>query len=473
MVFEVHTNRTDNRRLNGTVRLTKSGLNKCDNLFMRQYMNTLRVRKESMYKFDTLLSQKYIQRSEYANLQVWVKENSGINIKKAPKGRIKKDFVRRAQMSFSNRVADEAQYVIDQAIIALSSLFEEYIKRVFEKYYVDNPMRIPDNKKISTNVALGSDIYGYEDVMKSISKEIVRDLMRESTSKWMLCTSAKFNIDWKQYGQLESNIIELYLLRNCVIHNARFVTRDLAQHKNKYIGFLKVTATQNDYTRFKNSIKKAMEIIRVGYESVSISVIQQNKGTAQKLIIAMSPSEKKRTNMTAVQMDILALQYKNMSLKEIRKLLFDYKNDENSIVAAKILKLQFSNPTNTTKNAVFIFCLLNINLFTNRRAIRMISHNILTGRRVAGHNPSLIGHYSQSSSPYTLYFCLLLLCDYAGFGKSNYIRWAISNIDKGIFFIDDPNVRSSLRKLISSAKKELDIHVKNTSKVEHSEDILS
>jgi len=140
----------------------------------------------------------------------------------------------------------------EQAIISLMLIFEVFVSDLLREIFENNIDALKSTKSTLQDEEL-IDSLKKGDTLKQLKEAKVRDLMYGSVDKWIkyFKNNLGFNID------IQNDIIELNLVRNCLIHNNGLVSRELETiiKKKRYIYTKQINVTEKDYCRYKNAIE--------------------------------------------------------------------------------------------------------------------------------------------------------------------------------------------------------------------------
>jgi len=140
----------------------------------------------------------------------------------------------------------------EQAIISFMLIFEGYISDLLGDIFENNPDILKSNKSTLTNEEL-IDTLKKGNTLEKLKETQIRDLMFKSVDNWLeyFKDYLKINID------IPNDIIEMSLVRNCLIHNNGLVDYKLEKRINKrrYNHGMKINVTEKDYIRYKNCVE--------------------------------------------------------------------------------------------------------------------------------------------------------------------------------------------------------------------------
>ena len=140
----------------------------------------------------------------------------------------------------------------EQAIISLMLIFEGFVSDLLREIFENNPDALKSTKSTLKDEEL-IDALKTGNTLERLKEAKVRDLMYGSVDNWIkyFQNNLGFNID------IQNDIIELNLVRNCLIHNNGLVSRELEKiiKKQRYIYAKQINVTEKDYYRYKNAIE--------------------------------------------------------------------------------------------------------------------------------------------------------------------------------------------------------------------------
>lgn len=361
-------------------------------------------------------------------------ESQRINIKlnTYPKTHKASDIIRdRIIRDYENRT----QFLLDQSIVSLATSFEEFTRRMFIKFYSDDPRRFSPDKEVKlSEIADKPDLHEF---YRELAEAKTKDLLYGSTAKWFTHFDKilKFKFESTKLEKESNNIIELFLIRNCIVHNAKFISKELVTHKPRYAGMQKVSPTYKDYARFKkaayNIVNELHRLYNEKYSEIYISanpISEEMKRIHHRM--NNSNARSVQLNLPRAELNGLAVQYQSLNLTEVRRLLTGEFYDA-KILGVKILILQYKNPAHQEgRMKILMFCLLNLDLFDSWELVNFITRNITTMRQVAGHNINLLKSMSYYASPFRAYFVLRLIQQDPDITTRKQLAWIVRNIER-------------------------------------------
>ncbi len=158
-----------------------------------------------------------------------------------------------------NRIPSLAR---EQAIISFTSNFEAYTSDLLREIFDKNMDILKSNKFTLKD----------EDLIESLKTGNTLETLKEAKIRDLMYGSVK---DWINYYQnklgfkvaLTNDLVELYLVRNCLIHNGGLVSKQLESEikKRRYKLGIKINVTEKDYSRYKNAISQISEELWTEY----------------------------------------------------------------------------------------------------------------------------------------------------------------------------------------------------------------
>lgn len=436
------------RRLVGTIKIFNLNKKNAHKLFIFSYRRHEDDRKLVTIALNNLMSGGRVTKTRFTNL---VKELEEKRISLNARGILttKKDIINLRDKKI--REYDEAgQFALDQSIVSTAINFEEFIRRTFIKFYTDDPRRLSKEKELT----LG-DIVNKTDLLsvyEEVAEKATKDLLYGSASKWFTALEKSMKVDFSGHERDVETVKELFLVRNCIVHNAKYISRELLSHHTKYIGITKVNPTYKDYVRFK---KASTQIVYVVFN-------QYNEKYSKRYLSVRSVTddiknlheESTGTIRGGISLDLnrerlntLIKKYERIDLVEIRQLL-QSEILESKLLATKLLTYQYSkSKLAQDKQKIFLFCILNLGLFNDRELIHFITRSIITGHKLAGHNIQIIRSLSYFSDPLKAYFLLKLIEKSPALTSRRHLLWIINNIDRhAIKFASSKDDRDRLQR---------------------------
>lgn len=236
---------------NGRLQTTYNLLVKTDAQITADYhaMNALKGRIARSIRQSTLESLK----SELAILSAQM--GHAAPIKSDKKYLLNKINVYKKQNNFLLYAA------IHQAIINICVTYEDLIKRIILKYYEEDIRRLPSQKEGLKNSVLIEAILRGDNIHRTLAEKTADDLMYGSVDKWHNeLKNQKMNLI------TSSHLIELFLIRNCFVHNNNRASSQLHQHMpRKYPMRKPIRLELGDVKIFKDEVHKTASFIMSEY----------------------------------------------------------------------------------------------------------------------------------------------------------------------------------------------------------------
>ena len=146
----------------------------------------------------------------------------------------------------------------EQTIISLCVVFEGFISDLLRTIFNSNI----DTLKSTRSTLKEEDVIDSikkGDTLEKLKEYKIRDIMYGSVDNWIgyFQKQLRFKID------ININIVELFLVRNCLIHNKKIVNSELENKvkKKRYISGKEINITKNDYNRYRDEIKKYSKLL--------------------------------------------------------------------------------------------------------------------------------------------------------------------------------------------------------------------
>jgi len=140
----------------------------------------------------------------------------------------------------------------EQAIISFMLIFEGYINDLLGYIFGINTDILKSNKTTLNDEKL-IDSLKKGNTLEKLKEVKIKELMFTSVDNWLKYFNKNigFNIE------IPNDIIEMSLVRNCLIHNNGLVDDKLEKRINKrrYNYEKKINVTENDYSRYKNCVE--------------------------------------------------------------------------------------------------------------------------------------------------------------------------------------------------------------------------
>jgi len=146
----------------------------------------------------------------------------------------------------------------NQAVIALCANFEDFINRVIEKYFEEDPSRLSKYKQTVTSDFVIKTVQRGDNLHRTLSERLSSDLMYGGVKEW-----------YKQLKKIGMNtdsvphtVHEAFLIRHCIVHNDRKVSSQLhLKNQNKYQLRRDIRLTVDDIEHMKRDLHEAMKFI--------------------------------------------------------------------------------------------------------------------------------------------------------------------------------------------------------------------
>lgn len=151
---------------------------------------------------------------------------------------------------------------IHQTIINICVIYEDFIKRIMLKYYEENIMRIPSKMESMKNSELVSAIKRGDNIHQALASAVASRQMGGGVSDWHDVLRKQ------QFKSLVTSdeLKELFLIRNCFVHNNRKVSSQLHQsYPQKYTFKDSIRLTVQDVSLFKDEVHKSAVYIMSEY----------------------------------------------------------------------------------------------------------------------------------------------------------------------------------------------------------------
>jgi hypothetical protein len=206
-------------------------------------------------KLGSKFAQKKLSHEEFTKI---VKEIEAIdNIKKQEL--IKINFNSK-ELSFLRNVVRSGLITIkripalarEQAVISLMLVFEGFVSDLLRNIFENNMDTLKSTKSTLKDEEL-IDALKTGNTLERLKEAKVRDLMYGSVEDWIkyFQNNLGFKID------IQNDVIELNLVRNCLIHNNGLVSHELEKiiKKKRYIYAKQINVSEKDFYRYKNAIQ--------------------------------------------------------------------------------------------------------------------------------------------------------------------------------------------------------------------------
>lgn len=149
---------------------------------------------------------------------------------------------------------------INQAVINICSIYEDFTRRIILKYYEENVRRIPSDKETLKNKVIIDALLRNDSIHRTLAEKATDDLMYGNIDKWYKVLVAQLGMS---NLTLDDKLKEVFLIRNCLVHNNRKVSSFLHNHdETKYKLRDTIKITIDDVQDFRDVIiQAANEII--------------------------------------------------------------------------------------------------------------------------------------------------------------------------------------------------------------------
>jgi len=145
----------------------------------------------------------------------------------------------------------------DHACIYVCIVFEEFIRRVLLKYFEEDVRRLISKKESIKNYQLVEIIVEKQNLHQTLAENVVDQIMYSSAGKWFE--------ELKEIGmeiELAEGVKELFLIRNCIIHNDKRVSQQLADaFPSKYNRRKKIKLSIDDFKGYRDTLSKTVKSI--------------------------------------------------------------------------------------------------------------------------------------------------------------------------------------------------------------------
>ncbi len=150
---------------------------------------------------------------------------------------------------------------IDQAVINLCVIYEDFIRRVILKYYEEDIRRLFSEKESMKNKILIEALLRGDNIHRELAKKIVDDLTFGSVDAWH---GALKKIGMSMNAS--AGVHEVFLVRNCIVHNNVRVSTFLHEAMPQKYGLRdQISISTKDVEGFKNIIHKTATFICAEY----------------------------------------------------------------------------------------------------------------------------------------------------------------------------------------------------------------
>ena len=140
----------------------------------------------------------------------------------------------------------------EQAIISLMLIFEGFVNDLLREIFENNTDALKSTKSTLKDEELIETLATGNTLERLIDTKL-RDLMYGSVEAWVKYFQNNLGFDMN----IQKDIVELNLVRNCIIHNNGLVSYELEKmiKKRRYIYAKQINVTEKDYDRYKNVVE--------------------------------------------------------------------------------------------------------------------------------------------------------------------------------------------------------------------------
>lgn len=149
----------------------------------------------------------------------------------------------------------------EQLLITYATLVEGFVSDTIRNFFIKFPQSLKSNKStLKDSQLIDSIIEG--NTLEKLIENRVREIMYDSITGWIKYLNEK-GLSIKE----ESDLKEMFLIRNVLIHNNKIVGVELANgiKNNRYVLENKVNVTDSDIKRFKAAIEITTKCINSEY----------------------------------------------------------------------------------------------------------------------------------------------------------------------------------------------------------------
>lgn len=205
------------------------------------------VRRVSAYRFNKLKT-----RAEELNIYI-------------PPGRYDKAKIVELRQYILDRFPDVdliSSQARDQAILSLVSTFESYVKNVISKS-IDENISCLKSPKITLNDEELVEAIISDRVYQKLKSKRINEIMFGSVREVLSFLKERIALDF----EINEKVIELCLVRNCLVHNKNRVSKTLAEHYPKYVFGKVIKISDLDFFDYKKELYNQVFAIRDAFNS--------------------------------------------------------------------------------------------------------------------------------------------------------------------------------------------------------------
>jgi len=146
----------------------------------------------------------------------------------------------------------------EQAIISTTAIFEGFISDMVRNIFGNNIDTLKSAKSSLKDEEL-IDSIKKGNTLERLKEVKIRNLMYGPVDSWIKYLQNNLGFDI----EIPDDIIEIHLVRNCLIHNNKLVSRDLEKgiKKRRYVYGKQINITEKDYIRYKVTVENFAEKI--------------------------------------------------------------------------------------------------------------------------------------------------------------------------------------------------------------------
>lgn len=146
---------------------------------------------------------------------------------------------------------------IQQAIISLCVNYEDFVQRVIVKYFEEDVKRLSSKKQTFTSQFVLDAVLRGDNIHHTLAEKTARELMNGGVSDWHRCLKEKLRMET---GVVSHGVKEVFLIRNCLVHNNRRVSSELhAKNPPKYPMRRALRLNTSDVDNFKTELHRSMK----------------------------------------------------------------------------------------------------------------------------------------------------------------------------------------------------------------------